>query len=143
MLIAQRMSRRVIAVRPLESIRRARALMTEQRINQLLVIENDRLLGIITDRDVRGASPSVFDCSLYDTPEPHAIADPSTIPVERVMTRDVVTAAPEETIFAAARLMRSRRIGAVPVVAGNRVVGIVTRSDLLDALLEFDIAAPG
>ncbi len=59
--------------------------------------------------------------------------DPDAIAVEEIMTPNVITVAPDAHIAEVARLMRRERIGAVPVVEGEHVVGIVARSDLLDA----------
>ena len=64
----------------------------------------------------------------------HEVVDPAAISVESVMTPETVTLGPGETVFAAARLLRARRIGAVPIVADGRLVGILARSDLLHAL---------
>jgi acetoin utilization protein AcuB len=108
--------------------------MEERRLNQLPVVVDDRVVGIITDRDVRDAFPSVFD----HTPrrrERIGTADPATIAVEDVMSPNVLTLGPDASVEAAARLMRRERIGAIPIVIGQRLVGIITRSDVLDAFL--------
>ena len=120
-----------ITVKPGESVRHARELLERHRINQVPVVLDGRLVGIVTDRDLRDAFPSVFD----HRRRAGASADPDTIPVEDVMSRTVLTLAPEDSIFDGVRLMRRERIGAVPVVDGRRLVGILTRSDLLDAFL--------
>src|SRR5262249_16958860 len=62
-------------------------------------------------------------------------ADPDTIMVEDAMTANVLTLDPESSVEEAARLMRAERIGAVPIVSHHRLVGIVTRSDVLEAYL--------
>jgi acetoin utilization protein AcuB len=124
------MKTRLRTVKPLDSIEHARALMEEHRINQLPVVRQDRLLGIVTDRDLRDAYPSVLaDPLRKPAPEPHDVK------VEAVMTGNVLTLAPTDGIVAAASLMRRERVGAVPIVEGDRLVGILTRSDLLDALI--------
>jgi acetoin utilization protein AcuB len=127
----------VITVRPQDSARHAREVMEEHRFNQLPVAVDGRLVGIVTDRDLRDVSPSVFE-----SPEPwgdrvrKAGSDPATIPVEDVMTRNVLALAPGVFVADAARLMRRERIGAIPIVDGERLVGILTRSDVLDAYVE-------
>ena len=127
----------VVTVRPRDSARHAREVMEKHRVNQLPVVVDGHLVGIVTDRDLRDAFPSVFE--LAEATGRHRRApgpDPAAIPVEDVMTRDVLTLAPAAFIADAARLMRRQRVGAIPIVDGGRLVGIVTRSDLLDALVE-------
>jgi len=127
----------VATAKPRDSVRHARELMEKHRVNQLPVVVDGRLVGIVTDRDLRDAFPSVFE--LAEATGRHRRSpgtDPAAIPVEDVMTRDVLTLAPAAFIADAARVMRRQRIGAIPIVDGGRLVGIVTRSDLLDALVE-------
>jgi acetoin utilization protein AcuB len=133
----------VITVKPHDSACRARELMERHRINQLPVVVDGHLVGIVTDRDLRDAFPSVFESA-----EPLAgrrgrsDADLRTIRVEDVMTPGVLTLAPTATLAEAARLMRSERIGAVPIVDGARLVGILSRSDVLEAFVDLSRATP-
>lgn len=133
MEIAKWMKHPVWSVKPLDSIHHARELMEEHRINQLPVMVGGRLVGIVTDRDLRDAFPSVLaDPARRSTP------DPQHVTVEAVMTQNVLTLAPGDSMIAAASLMRRERIGALPIVAGTRLVGMLTRSDLLEALVGLD-----
>jgi acetoin utilization protein AcuB len=132
MRIERRMRHPVVTVKPRDSIRHAREIMEKRRVNQLPVVVDGALVGIVTDRDLRDAFPSVFEAGGAAHAAP---ADPDTILVEDVMTANVLTLHPEASIEQAARLMRAERIGAVPIVAGERLVGIMTRSDVLDAFL--------
>ncbi|MFN8642915.1 MAG: CBS domain-containing protein [Candidatus Binatia bacterium] len=85
---------------------------------------------------MRDAFPSVFDFAASgESQRPAGATDPKKVAVESVMSGNVVTIGPQATIFAAARLMGEKRIGAVPVVAGGKLLGILTRSDLLRALV--------
>lgn len=121
-------------VRPLDSIAHARELMERHRVNQLPVVVDDRLVGIVTDRDLRDAFPSVFEVSPWRPRRaPHSATDPAAVTVEMVMTANVTTAEPGDSVGDAVRLMRRQRIGALPIVDGGHVVGILTRSDMLDA----------
>jgi acetoin utilization protein AcuB len=130
MQIAKWMKTELRTIKPLDSIDHARALMEEHRINQLPVVRDGHLVGIVTDRDLRDAYPSVFaDPMRKQTPDPHGVK------VESVMTTNVLTLAPTDGVVAAASLMRRERVGAVPIVEGKRLVGILTRSDLLEALV--------
>ncbi len=140
------MTRHVHSAKPLDSIQHARETMEAHRINQLPVVTDHGVVGIITDRDLRDAFPSVFDsASLGTSRKGKVTADPKTIMVESVMTPNVVILGPTDSIVDAARLMRRERIGAIPIVQGNHLVGILTRSDLLDAfvaLVESGSASP-
>lgn len=128
--IAKWMKSPVRTVKPLDSIRHARDVMAEHRINQLPVVLGGRVVGIVTDRDLRDAYPSVFA-----DPTRHEDPDPSNVKVESVMTGNVLALAPSDTMIAAANLMRRERIGAIPIVDGTRLVGIIARSDVLDAMV--------
>jgi acetoin utilization protein AcuB len=132
MNVKDRMTTSVVTVKPHDSVRHARELLERHRINQLPVVVEGRLAGIVTDRDLRDAFPSVFD---HRRNGRHAAADPAAIPVEDVMAREVLTIAPDVPVGDGARLMRRERIGALPVVDDRRLVGILTRSDVLDAFL--------
>lgn len=124
----------VHAVKPLDSIQHARELMERHRVNQLPVIVDGRLVGIVTDRDLRDAFPSVFDsASARRKRPPVAAADPQTVRVEMVMSPEPTAIAVGSSMADAARLMRRLRIGALPVIDAGRVVGILTRSDVLEA----------
>jgi acetoin utilization protein AcuB len=135
MKIEYSMKHPVVTVKPRDSIRHARDIMERQRVNQLPVVMDGRLVGIVTDRDLRDAFPSVFDEAAKAGRRRKLEGDPATIPVEDVMTANVLTLGREARVEDAARVMRQERIGAIPIVAGERVVGILTRSDVLDAFL--------
>jgi acetoin utilization protein AcuB len=126
----------VHCVKPLDSIQHARDIMETHRINQLAVVIGGQLVGILTDRDLRAAYPSVFDSPGLGSRKPRTSAtDPKAVTVEMVMTTNVLTLTPHDSMVDAARLMRRERIGAVPIVDGSRLVGILTRSDVLDAFV--------
>jgi acetoin utilization protein AcuB len=123
-------------VKPLDSIEHAREIMENRRVNQLPVVVDGRLVGIVTDRDLRAAFPSVFDTPLLGkTHKSDAATDPKKVAVEMVMTPNVLTATLDDSVVEAAKLMRRERIGALPIVEGGRLVGVLTRSDVLDAFV--------
>ncbi len=98
MKIAQWMKHPVVTVKPADSVRHAREIMEQRRINQLPVVVNGRLLGIVTDRDLRDAFPSVFDAVEPGGHGRPAVTDPATIPVEDVMTARVLTLASDASV---------------------------------------------
>ena len=136
MQIQKWMKHPVHCVKPLDSIQHARELMETHRINQLPVVAGGHLLGIITDRDLRAAFPSVFDAPPLRSRKPGtAGTDPKAVTVDMVMTSNVLTLHPRDSVQDAARLMRRERVGAVPIVQDEQLVGILTRSDVLDAFV--------
>ena len=124
------MARELITAGPLDSVGHARQLLEKHRINQLPIIEDDgKLAGIATDRDLR--TKEYVPQSSYE------------IPLELVMSRDVITLEPPCTLIDAALVMRRKRIGSVPIVDGGRLAGILTRSDILEAFIAEERARAG
>lgn len=131
------LARTLVTIKPLDTIAHARKLAVQHRINQIPVVQKGKLVGILTDRDLRDAFPSVFDEAAHDGANKHTSGwTPDRVHVESVMTRDVHTLGPDVSLADAARLMRAQRIGAVPIVESDgTLVGLVTRSDVLDAYI--------
>jgi acetoin utilization protein AcuB len=121
-----------VTVTPRNAIRTAVNLMREVGCRRLPVIERGRLVGIITDRDLRRAanSPFVVREHWYD----NFILD--HIEVGSCMTPNPLTIHPDAPVCEAARLMRDHKIGGLPVVADSQLVGIVTETDLLNFLID-------
>lgn len=121
------MTRDVVTITPETTLPEAHRLMTEKRIRRLPVVQDDRLVGIITRGDVRGAEPSeATSLSIWELN--YLLAQLS---IDEIMTTEVVTVAPETTIRDAAQLMLDNKISGLPVVdEENRVVGIITESDI-------------
>jgi acetoin utilization protein AcuB len=118
-----------ITVTPSTPIPKVQELMVYRRIRHLPVVEDGRLVGIITDRDVRSVQPS--PATSLAAREMHYLLERLT--VRAVMTRPVLTVAPHESLAEAVRLMLENRIGGLPVTEGERLVGILTEVDLLRA----------
>jgi acetoin utilization protein AcuB len=132
---ARWMTSRLHTVKPRDSVSRARTLMEEHRINQLPVIKDGLLVGIVTDRDLRDAVSAITTSARQAgivEPVPQTADE---IAVETVMTHNVITLTPHSNIITAAELMRRQRIGSVPIVDGQSLAGIVTRSDILEAFV--------
>jgi CBS domain-containing protein len=112
--------------------------MRQRRIRHLLVVDDHRLVGVITDRDIRlnGPSPAT---SLSVREVNHLL---ERLTVDRVMTSDVITITPAEDLTSAARLMLEHTIGCLPVVAAGQLVGIVTDTDLVRVIAQLGRLAP-
>jgi acetoin utilization protein AcuB len=127
------MTRPVITVRPETPIQDALQLMRTDHIRRAPVVdEGGRLVGIVAERDLLEASPS--DATSLSIWEVHYLL--SKITVDRIMTRKVVTVTEDTPIEEAARVMADNKIGGLPVMRGNEVVGIVTETDLFKVFLE-------
>ena len=113
------MTTNVYTVVPSDTIAHARELLRQHRINQLPVVAGGTLLGIVSDRDLRDSA------KLNDTP------------VKTIMNHPPITLSCHSTLVNAAEVMRQQRIGAVPIVSGNSLVGIITRSDILEAFVAY------
>ena len=114
------MTPRPYTVTPSDSLDHARKLLKAHRINQLPVVgRGDKVLGIITDRDLRNAGLS------------------EDARIKSLMSSPAIALAPHSTLLNAAEVMRKTRIGSVPIVDGNSLVGIITRSDILEVFVAF------
>ena len=135
--VADWMTKSVLAVETFDSIAVARGLMAKHRVNQLPVLDNDNLVGIVTDRDIRDAYPTSL--MIDRTEEIDKFAEKVT--VETVMTHDVFIVQPDTPLMTAVGLLRRHRIGSLPVMEHKELVGIITRSDVLDFVLSGNGAA--
>jgi len=129
--VADWMTETVLTVEIYDSISVARQLMSKHRVNQLPVLDRERLMGIVTDRDIRDAYPTSMLIGRAKEIDKFA----ASYTVEEVMTHDVFTVEPETPLATAVALLRHHRIGSLPVVKGKQLVGIITRSDILDFVL--------
>ena len=130
MRISEWMTTGPIVVAPDTPVSKARELMQRKSVRHLLVMEGERLAGIITDRDIRLALPSpATSLSIWEVN--YLLA---RLAVREVMTRSVITTRPDQPVADAVRLMLKHRIGALPVMENERVVGIITGTDLHRAL---------
>ncbi|HEV8673319.1 MAG TPA: CBS and ACT domain-containing protein [Methylomirabilota bacterium] len=132
------MSSDLVTIGPGDSARRAYELMRDHRFRHLPVVDGGRLVGILSDRDLRAIllSPGLVGAT-----------------VGELMSEDLTTIGPDALVEDAASLLVVKKIGCLPVVDGERLLGIVTETDLLAVLVELlglltqstrlDIAVPG
>lgn len=116
------------------------SIMRARRIRHLPVIDTDRLLiGMLSERDLRAAILRVID----EAP-PEGIAPAlARIRVNEVMTWGVLTVGRETSLREAAAILRERNVGALPVVEGGRVIGMLTATDVIAATLRGAAPARG
>ena len=127
LLVRNSMTREVVTVGPETTAAEALALCRENRIRHLPVIEGGRLVGIISDRDLRSATPALGDLARVEALGRLRVTDE--------MARDVATVHPDDPIEDAAMAMYERKIGCLPVVDGEDLAGILTSSDVLRAFV--------
>jgi len=139
MFVGPRMKRDLVTVTPGATLEEASRLLKAHRIHHLPVVEEgNRLAGIVTNTDLRNATldGTIGGADRGDSGHP--------VTVGEIMTRKLVTLSPGDTLDDAMLVLSRQRIGALPVVEGDRLVGIVTKADILSALLTtLDIAGIG
>jgi acetoin utilization protein AcuB len=124
MLIREVMHPDPITITPKTKLNEAYRIMEEKNIRHLPVMDDEKIVGIVTDRDLRLATSKL-------TKNPFDVETR----IQEVMSHPVQTAHPSDPIEIATRTMRELKIGCLPVVEDMKLVGIVTGMDLLDALL--------
>jgi acetoin utilization protein AcuB len=134
MFIDKSMTSKVITINRDAGLDEARKRMEDNNIRHLPVVEEDNtLIGIITDRDIRSALPSVFSTCLNNPEEMQRIAG---LKVEDVMTKDPITISPMNTLEDALMMMHKMRKGAFPVVDQHgKLTGIISTRDLIRAFI--------
>ncbi len=133
MLVKERMSQHPITIRPDMSLHDALRVMHDEKVRRLPVVsKEDKLVGIVLEKDLLYASPSpATSLSVYEL---NYLV--SRITVESLMTRDVVTVSEDTSLEEAARIMADNNIGGLPVMRDDRLVGMITESDLFKVFLE-------
>jgi acetoin utilization protein AcuB len=132
MRIRALMSAKPITVDPETPMLDARQRMLDERIRHLVVTDHGRVVGIVTDRDVRLNLPSpATSLSVWEVN--YLLA---RLTVGEVMTRSVIVVDPDRPVSEAARIMIDHKIGALPVVDAGSLVGIITESDFVRAMAE-------
>ena len=133
MLVEKWMTRAAITIEESESVAAAMRLLKEKKIRRLPVLRKGKLCGIVSDRDLKAASPSV--ATSLDVWELHALLE--KLKVKDVMTKKLLTITPKDTIEKAAMVMMEKKVGGLPVVDENgSLVGILTEDDVFRALVE-------
>lgn len=119
MLVGKRMTRNPITVSPSDTVATARGKMQAGNFRRLPVVENGKLVGLVTDRDLR-----------------QHVGHEDRVKITAAMTETLITVTPATTLESAAQLLLKRKIGGLPVVENGKLVGIITTSDVLTAFLD-------
>ena len=132
MFVGERMSRPVISVSPDSPINDVLAMFKKEHIRRAPVINKGKLVGIVSETDLLNASPS--DVSTLSVWEMNYLI--SKVKIKDVMTKKVVSVGKDTPIEEAARIMADQKIGGMPVVDRDKVVGMITETDLFKVFLE-------
>ncbi|KGX89141.1 acetoin utilization AcuB family protein [Pontibacillus litoralis] len=129
MLVEQIMKTEVITCQPHETIESALQLLNKHRIRHIPIVnEDNQVIGIVSDRDVRDASPSIFQ----EKNETNELKNE----IQSIMTSPVMTIHPLDFVEEIASIFYEREIACLPVTKANKLVGIVTEKDMLHTLIQ-------
>lgn len=133
MLVGERMTRNPVTILESASIDEALHLMRERKVRRLPVLDDSgRMVGIVSEKGLLHAAPSsATSLSVYEL---HYLL--SKLTLKRLMSSPVITVTPDTPVEQAARIMVDNKIGGLPVVEGDALVGIITETDIFRILIE-------
>lgn len=134
MLVKERMTPNPITITKQTTIASALQLMRENKVRRLPIMDGYKLIGIVTDRDLSEVSPSpATTLSIFEL---NYLLAKSTIGDIVAKNQKLITIGPDSLIEEAALLMRDNNIGGIPVVDNNKLVGIITETNIFDAFID-------
>ena len=140
MLVKDWMSSEVITIEENDSMQEALKLLKEHDIRMLPVMKKGKLVGIVTDRDLKKASPS--DATTLEVHELLYLL--TQVEVKEIMTRDPVTVPPDYTVEETAQVLLENKISGAPVMdKTGKVIGTITQTDLFRVLISLTGVASG
>ncbi|WP_394185768.1 acetoin utilization AcuB family protein [Metabacillus halosaccharovorans] len=129
MLVKHIMKKNVITLRPEDTISLALKSMKENKIRHIPIVNDHHILvGIITERDVKDASPSIFQLELKE--------NFLTKPIKNVMSTDLITGHPLDFVEEIAAVLIDNQIGCLPILQDRKLVGLITETDLLHTFVK-------
>jgi len=140
MHVAELMTSKVFTVEPGDLIDRVFFLIHYEKIRHLPVVEKGKLVGIVSDRDLYKALGPKSNSNAVEPNKDNTQLHVVTQKVAHIMHRGVYTITPEAMLSEAAALMAEHRIGALPVVENNKLVGIVSSTDILRVFAKMEHA---
>jgi CBS domain-containing protein len=120
-----------ITLQPEETLMEAAQVMRMRKIRRIPIVSGGRLVGLLTEGDLKRAEPS----TLSDTQE-HFTEVMEGTQVNRIMIENLLTTTPDAPLVEAARTLWTNKYGALPVLEGEKLVGILTDNDLIGALVK-------
>ena len=116
-----------VALKPQDTLDLANDVMSLGRIRHIPVVDDGRLVGLLSERDLMGAATS----HVFGLKQKSKSALLKTVPIKDVMKKKVFTVKPDTPIKDAAHIMKEKKIGCVPVMTDSHLVGLVTTTDIL------------
>jgi acetoin utilization protein AcuB len=132
MLVRDYMTTELVTVQETDTLLDATMFFVRSTFRHLPVVRGRQLVGVITERDVKQYAPSVL--SGISAEDYNSIME--TTPISRVMARSPITVRPEQSVLEAAKLLYAKRLGCLPVIQDNELVGIITTTDMLKVLAQ-------
>ncbi len=132
MLVRKKMRKDPISISKGERMTTAKKILEEKNIRHLPVVDGKKLIGLVTNMDIRKAEAS--SATSLAVHELHYLLDQLT--VGEIMTRNVITISPDISLEEATTLLNDNRIGCLPVVEDGNLVGILTENDVMATLIE-------
>lgn len=132
MFVSDWMTEKVFTLTPDDYVSDAVKMMKERRIKHIPVVKDDRLKGIVSDRDIKEFCPS--KATTLDVYELHYLLAKTKI--KDIMKGNVVTVTPSTPVEEAAMILRDKNIGALPVVQDDRLIGIISDHDIFRVLVD-------
>ena len=132
MLVRKKMKKDLVTISKDERMTVAKKILKEKNIRHLPVVDGKRLVGLVTNMDIRKSEAS--PATSLEIRELHYLLDKLT--VGEIMTRNVITISPDISIEEAAILLHDNKIGCLPVVEDGNLVGIITENDVMEILIE-------
>lgn len=128
MFVEDIMQTNVISLHAADTIAHAVQTMKEQKIRHIPIVDGEQIIGLVTDRDVKEALPS----SISDAHDPSI----QSVPISKIMKTNLIIGHPRDFVEEAALLFYTYEIGCLPIVSNNRLIGILTKTDLLYNYIE-------
>jgi acetoin utilization protein AcuB len=131
-MVSEWMTANPVTIGTKTNLHDAHKLMQDRRVRRLIVVENDKLVGIVALSDVLTAEPSsATSLSVFELN--YLLAK---LTIDEIMTHNVITVSATATVRDAAKLMLENKIGGLPVMDGDKLVGIITESDIFRLLVQ-------
>jgi acetoin utilization protein AcuB len=132
MLVRKKMHKDLVTVSKDERMNVAKKILQEKNIRHLPVVDGKKLIGLVTNMDIRRAEAS--PATSLEIRELHYLLDKLT--VGEIMTRNVLTIPPDISVEQATTLLHDNKIGCLPVVEDGNLVGILTENDVMEVLID-------
>jgi acetoin utilization protein AcuB len=141
--IRERMQKNPITIGPDASFYEARAIIRDKGIRHLPVVDkHHHLVGLVTDRDIREAAPS--DATTLSVHELHYLLGKLKVSAFMTPRNKLITITRDTIIEKAVQLMHDHKIGCLPILDGEKLLGLITETDILDLFVDlFGVKTPG